>query len=149
MRGLLNVQDVDVRVACDRYGETTGCPGVQLAIREYDVGQRLEVTLDVFSTKVVPDPLVAGRQLELLLAVQGEGIIVKRLCYEHGILPIGARHGKLVACQDIPTVAIKVTCAVSVIEIRAVRVGRVVVEVYVHCLEHGGEDLLLARAQAA
>ena len=79
MRCLLNVQDVYVRVADDRDCEAVGCPRVQLANRKDDVGQGLQASLDDFVTKVAPNPMVVGRHLELLLALEGEGIVVERL----------------------------------------------------------------------
>jgi len=147
MRGLLDVYQVDLVVARDGFSETAGCPGVKLTVAEDDVRNRQEVTLDVFSAKVVPHPLVSWGHLVFLLTILGEGVVVEGLGDEHGVISIGAGHRELVASENVPAETVKATGGISVGEVCAVGVGGVIVEVDVHCLEHGAEDLLLTRAE--
>lgn len=68
-----------------------------MPIRENDVRNAQEIALDIFTSEIVPNPVVSGSQLVFLLAVQSEGVVVEGLCEEHGIGTIGARHGHLIA----------------------------------------------------
>ena len=49
----------------------------------------------------------------------------------------------MIACEYIPPETIEVSSAICVIEVSAVRIGRVIVKVNIDRLEHGSEDLLL------
>ena len=94
----------------------------------------LEISLRVISAEVLPDPVIPRSHLVLLLAVQGEGIVVEGLVEEHGVGPVRARHSHLVAGQDVPPESIQIPGRISVIEVCAVRIRRIIEEVNVDSL---------------
>ena len=88
MRRLFNVDHIDFVVANDGSGKAACGPGVQLPIREDYVRKRLEVSLNILSTKVVPDPLISGGETELLLAIKRKSVVVKWLSNEHRFIAV-------------------------------------------------------------
>jgi hypothetical protein len=130
--GLANKEDLDLIVAHNFVVEAACSPGVELAIGEDDIGDTFEISLDVFATEVVPHPCVPRSQVELLHAVLGERIVIERLGDEHGVGAIAAGHAHLVASEDVPTVTVKVTCGIGIIEVCAVGVRGVIEEVNIH-----------------
>jgi len=79
MCSLFNVDYVNLLIVLYLFGQSAGSPRVKLSIREYDVANSKEVSLNIFATKVVPNPVISRCHLVLLLAVKCECVIVEGL----------------------------------------------------------------------
>ena len=110
----LNVKSDTTAVSRHVLVEATRSPRVQLAVREDNIGDRKEVLVDVEATEVTKCPVVIWRETVGILAQLGVRVIVKRLLDEHGVGAVSDWHGQLVAGEDVPAVAIKVTSAFPV-----------------------------------
>ena len=99
--------------------KTTCTPWIKLSIGENGVGHGHEVLLVVESTEVTQGPVIIWSQSIGILAHLGVPIEVKFLFNKHGVVAVADGHGQLVASQDVPAVAIKVTCSLPVREIGA------------------------------
>ena len=147
MSAFLNVESYACAVGRDVLVKTACTPRIKLPIRENGVGHSHEVLFVVEATEVTQGPVIVWSQSIGILAHLGVRIKVKCLFNEHGVGAVADWHGQLVASQDIPAVAIKVTGSLPVREVGA-RVLAGVVEVDVRRLGKGREELLFASSKS-
>ena len=116
-------------IDCHVCVESTCTPWVKLTVRVDGIGLGEEVLADIEAAKVAKSPVVVRGEAVELLAVGCVCIVVEGRCLdEHGVGSIADRHGKLVAGENVPAVAIKVAGGFRVTDIGA-RVVASVVEV--------------------
>ena len=106
VRAALDIESNTRAIGSHVLVETTCAPWIKLSIRENGVGYSQEVLLVVEAAEVTQSPVIVWSQSISILAHLGVAIEVKLLCNEHGVRAHSNWHGKLVASQDVPAVAI-------------------------------------------
>ena len=109
MRTSLEHSDRDVCVAWDVVEESTGSPGVKVAIGEHNVGGVEEVLAGVSAAEGVEGPVELRVQVALLLAALDEGVGAPKVGEEHvGDSICLDGHDHLVADLVAPAVVVEI-----------------------------------------
>ena len=143
MGATFNVESYARAISCNVLVQATCSPWIKLAIRENGISHSHEILFVVEAAEVTQGPVIVWSQSISILAHLGVLIVVKCLLNEHRVVAESDGHGQLVASQDIPAVAVKVTRSFPVREVGA-RVITGIVEVNICGISEGCEELPLA-----
>ena len=122
----LDVESNSASIDSDVGVKATSAPWIKLTVGVDSVSLSHKVLSDIESSEVAEGPVVVWSKTVKILAPSSISIVVEGGLDEHGVRAVTNWHSKLVASEDVPAIAIKVTSAFPVTKVSAWIVSSVV-----------------------